>query len=139
HDPGRAALLPAEQPVQFLTDTGTPVRNRPAYPEPDLDLLRAAYRKMVVGRRFDAQATALTKQGRLAVYPSSRGQEACQIAAVAALRDDDWLFPTYRDSVALVCRGIDPAGVLTLLRGDWHCGYDPVATRVAPQCTPLAT
>ncbi len=73
------------------------------------------------------------------MYPSSRGQEACQIAAVLALRDDDWLFPTYRDSVALVSRGIDPAGVLTLLRGDWHCGYDPVATRVAPQCTPLAT
>jgi 2-oxoisovalerate dehydrogenase E1 component alpha subunit len=29
--------------------------------------------------------------------------------------------------------------VLTMLRGDRHCGYDPVATRVAPQATPLAT
>jgi 2-oxoisovalerate dehydrogenase E1 component alpha subunit len=29
--------------------------------------------------------------------------------------------------------------VLGMLRGDWHCGYDPVATRVAPQTTPLAT
>jgi pyruvate dehydrogenase E1 component alpha subunit len=28
---------------------------------------------------------------------------------------------------------------LTLLRGDWHCGYDPYEYRVAPQCTPLAT
>ncbi len=28
---------------------------------------------------------------------------------------------------------------LTLLRGDWHCGYDPGEYRVAPQCTPLAT
>ena len=36
---------------------------------------------MVLGRRFDRQATALTKQGRLAVYPSSRGQEACQVGA----------------------------------------------------------
>ena len=26
-----------------------------------------------------------------------------------------------------------------LLRGDWHCGYDPYEHRVAPQCTPLAT
>ena len=42
-----------------------------------------------------------------------------------ALRDDDWLFPTYRESMALVTRGIDPVEVLTLLRGDWHCGYDP--------------
>ena len=41
---------------------------------------------MVIGRRFDAQATALTKQGRLAVYPSSHGQEACQVAAALALQ-----------------------------------------------------
>ena len=36
-------------------------------------------------------------------------------------------------------RGVDPVEVLTLLRGSWHCGYDPFEHRVAPQCTPLAT
>jgi pyruvate dehydrogenase E1 component alpha subunit len=41
--------------------------------------------------------------------------------------------------MAVVARGVDPVEVLTLLRGDWHCGYDPYAHRVAPQCTPLAT
>jgi pyruvate dehydrogenase E1 component alpha subunit len=56
-----------------------------------------------------------------------------------ALRPTDWVFPTYRESAALVSRGIDPVEVLTLLRGDWHCGYDPGARRTAPQCTPLAT
>ncbi|MEW2139548.1 pyruvate dehydrogenase (acetyl-transferring) E1 component subunit alpha [Streptomyces sp. NPDC005409] len=133
-------LLPSLVPVRFVAEDGTPVAKPAAdYTEPPPEVLREAYRRMVVGRRFDTQATALTKQGRLAVYPSSRGQEACQIGAVLALRPDDWLFPTYRDSVALVARGIDPLEVLTLLRGDWHCGYDPVATRVAPQCTPLAT
>ncbi|WP_199815653.1 thiamine pyrophosphate-dependent enzyme [Streptomyces griseus] len=94
---------------------------------------------MVVGRRFDEQATALARQGRLAVHPSSLGQEACQVGAALALRDTDWLFPTYRDCVALVSRGIDPVEALTLLRGDAHCGYDPVRHRTAPQCTPLAT
>ncbi len=133
------ALLPSATPVRFLTDSGTPARPRPRYPEPSLELLRSAYRQMVVGRRFDTQATALTKQGRLAVYPSSRGQEACQVGAVLAIDEDDWLFPTYRDSVALVARGIDPVEVLSLLRGDTHCGYDPAREHVAPQCTPLAT
>ncbi|GGV36178.1 pyruvate dehydrogenase E1 component subunit alpha [Actinomadura cremea] len=109
------------------------------YAAPAGERLLEAYRRMVLGRRFDAQATALTRQGRLAVYPSSRGQDACQVGGVLALREDDWLFPTYRDSVALVARGLDPVEVLTLLRGSWHCGYDPAAVRVAPQCTPLAT
>ncbi|MEU3838526.1 thiamine pyrophosphate-dependent enzyme [Streptomyces sp. NPDC028635] len=99
----------------------------------------ALYRAMVTGRAFDATATAFTRQGRLAVYPSSRGQEACQTAPVLALRATDWLFPTYRESVALLTRGIDPVEVLTLFRGDRHCGYDPRAHRTAPQCTPLAT
>jgi 2-oxoisovalerate dehydrogenase E1 component subunit alpha len=131
------ALLPAA-PVTLLDAGGRPV------PVDDLDLpddevLLALYGMMVHGRRFDVQATALTKQGRLAVYPSARGQEACQIGAVHALREQDWLFPTYRDSMAVAARGVDPVQVLTLLRGEWHSGYDPYQHRVAPQCTPLAT
>ena len=132
-------LLPSADPVRFLAEDGSAVTAPDGHVLPSDALLLEGYRRMVLGRRFDTQATALTKQGRLAVYPSSRGQDACQIAAAMALREQDWLFPTYRDSVALVSRGIDPVEVLTLLRGDWHCGYDPVARRVAPQCTPLAT
>ncbi|GAA5191118.1 pyruvate dehydrogenase (acetyl-transferring) E1 component subunit alpha [Rugosimonospora acidiphila] len=132
-------LLPAPEPVRFVNEDGSAAPPPEGYRRPADDLLREAYRRMVLGRRFDAQATTLTRQGQLAVYPSSRGQDACQIGAVLALRDDDWLFPTYRDSMALVSRGIDPVEVLTLLRGDWHCGYDPHAVHTAPQCTPLAT
>ncbi|MEO3779279.1 pyruvate dehydrogenase (acetyl-transferring) E1 component subunit alpha [Micromonospora sp. B11E3] len=133
------ALLPQIDPVRLLEPDGTPRPARADYPEPPVETLREMYRRMVVGRRFDAQATALTKQGRLAVYPSSRGQEACQVGAVLAVRDTDWVFPTYRESMALVARGIDAVEVLTLLRGDWHCGYDPAARHTAPQCTPLGT
>jgi 2-oxoisovalerate dehydrogenase E1 component alpha subunit len=110
----------------------------PAGRAEETELLRG-YRAMVIGRRFDQQATSLAMQGYLAVYPSSLGQEACQVGAVLALRETDWLFPTYRDSVAIVSRGVDPAQTLTLLRGDWHCGYDPKAARTAPHCTPLST
>jgi pyruvate dehydrogenase E1 component alpha subunit len=137
--PAAGDLLPSPVPVRFVAEDGTATEPPAGYTAPEDGVLLEAYRRMVVGRRFDRQATALTKQGRLAVYPSSLGQEACQIGGVLALGDDDWLFPTYRDSVALISRGLDPAEVLTLLQGGWHCGYDPAATRVAPQCTPLAT
>lgn len=97
------------------------------------------YRAMVFGRALDTLATNLAKQGQLVVYPSSAGQEACQVGAVLELREGDWLFPTYRDSVALMTRGIDPVEVLTLFRGDWHSGYDSRRWRSAPHATPLAT
>jgi pyruvate dehydrogenase E1 component alpha subunit len=124
--------------LALLDKDGTPT-GRDELTMPGPEVLLALHRSMVIGRRLDAQATALTRQGRLAVYPSSRGQEACQVGVVHAMRPQDWLFPTYRDCVAIVSRGVDPVEALSLLRGDWHCGYDPYAHRVAPQCTPLAT
>lgn len=136
---GPAGMLPAVGPIRFVAEDGTARAAPRGFAEPPAEVLREAYRLMVLGRRFDTQATALTKQGRLAVYPSAVGQEACQIGAVLSLRGDDWLFPTYRDSMALVARGLDPVALMELLRGTWHCGYDPESTHTAPQCTPLAT
>ncbi|MFJ8005767.1 pyruvate dehydrogenase (acetyl-transferring) E1 component subunit alpha [Streptomyces fagopyri] len=126
-----APLLPDALPHRVL-GTGTAARVDP-------DLLRRLYTELVRGRRYNTQATALTKQGRLAVYPSSTGQEACEVAAALVLEERDWLFPSYRDTLAAVARGLDPVQALTLLRGDWHTGYDPRELRIAPLCTPLAT
>ncbi|AJZ81996.1 MULTISPECIES: pyruvate dehydrogenase (acetyl-transferring) E1 component subunit alpha [Streptomyces] len=126
-----APLLPDAEPYRLL---GTA-----AAADISPDLLTRLHRELVRGRRYNAQATALTRQGRLAVYPSSTGQEACQVAAGLVLEDRDWLFPSYRDTLAAVARGLDPVDALTLLRGDWHSGYDPHEHRVAPLCTPLAT
>ncbi|MGW0796329.1 pyruvate dehydrogenase (acetyl-transferring) E1 component subunit alpha [Streptomyces sp. NPDC002692] len=126
-----APLLPDALPHRVLgTETAAQV---------DPDLLRRLYTELVRGRRYNTQATALTKQGRLAVYPSSTGQEACEVAAALVLEERDWLFPSYRDTLAAVARGLDPVEALTLLRGDWHTGYDPREHRIAPLCTPLAT
>jgi len=137
--PSVGSLLPSATPLQLIDADGRPGPNPGDLTLPGPEILLELYRRMVIGRRFDRQATALTKQGRLAVYPSSHGQDACQVGAVLALRDQDWLFPTYRDSVAVITRGVEPGEALSLLRGDWHCGYDPYQYRVAPQCTPLAT
>ncbi|WP_051804071.1 thiamine pyrophosphate-dependent enzyme [Streptomyces sp. NRRL S-481] len=59
-----------------------------------------------------------------ALHPSTTGQEACEVGAVLALDRQDWIFPTYRDTLALPVWGVDPVEVLTLPRGDWHNGYD---------------
>jgi pyruvate dehydrogenase E1 component alpha subunit len=101
--------------------------------------LLGAYAALVNGRRVNEQGDALARQGRLAVYPSSNGQEACQVAAALALAEGDWMFPTYRDAVAIITKGVSPADAMVLLHGDWHSGYDPHTHRVAPQTTPLAT
>ena len=133
-----AEMLPRDTAVQLIDADGSVVADE-TYAMPSIETLLAAYRGLVDGRRINDQAGALVRQGRLAVYPSSHGQEACQIGAALAIAAEDWLFPTYRDSVAVIARGVAPAEAMVLLKGDWHSGYDVRAHRVAPQATPLAT
>jgi 2-oxoisovalerate dehydrogenase E1 component alpha subunit len=101
--------------------------------------LRSLYRLMALSRRVDRQAINLTRQGALGVFASSQGQEAAQVGAVFALEKDDWLFPSYRDTVGVFARGVDIVEILALFQGSWHCGFDPKRYRVAPLTTPLAT
>ncbi|GAA3929140.1 pyruvate dehydrogenase (acetyl-transferring) E1 component subunit alpha [Microbacterium soli] len=131
-------LLPRDTPVRLIDENGSAVDDE-HYTMPDADTLLRAYQGLLEGRRINDQAYALVRQGRMAVYPSSHGQEACQIGAALVLGEHDWLFPTYRDSVAVIERGVTPAEAMVLLAGDWHSGYDPAEHRVAPQATPLAT
>ncbi|TFD68021.1 pyruvate dehydrogenase (acetyl-transferring) E1 component subunit alpha [Cryobacterium ruanii] len=137
--PLTAVLAPP--PLRLIDDTGHAVAESEGggFTMPAVDTLLDLYRQMFLARRFDVQVTALTRQGRLATYPSALGQEACEIAAVAALSPQDWLFPTYRDSIALLTRGVEPKDILASFRGDWHSGYDYPKHRIAPQATPLAT
>lgn len=60
----------------------------------DAELL-AAFGQTVVGRRGNDQNSVLVRQGRMAVYPSSHGQEACQVAAALGPFEGDWM-PTVR-------------------------------------------
>ena len=137
----REPVRPTLLPISLIDETGAAVEGERAagFAMPDGQVLLGLYRQMVVARRFDAQVSALTRQGRLATYPSALGQEACEIAAVASLHDQDWMFPTYRDTIALLTRGVSPSEVLSFFRGDWHSGFDPNHYRIAVQSTPLAT
>ncbi|HEY9373566.1 pyruvate dehydrogenase (acetyl-transferring) E1 component subunit alpha [Streptomyces sp.] len=111
--------------VQLLTPEGERVQ----HPEYDIDLsadeLRGLYRDMVLTRRFDAEATSLQRQGELGLWASLLGQEAAQIGSARALRDDDYVFPTYREHGVAWCRGVDPTNLLGMFRGVNHGGWDP--------------
>ncbi|MCU6480308.1 pyruvate dehydrogenase (acetyl-transferring) E1 component subunit alpha [Arthrobacter sp. A2-55] len=83
------------------------------------------YRDMVVIRRIDTEATALQRQGQLALWPPMLGQEASQIGSVRALEEDDFIFPTYRENGVAYCRGADLAGIMSTWRGTANTGWDP--------------
>lgn len=90
----------------------------------DADLERF-YRDMAVIRAFDVQATNLQRQGQLALWPPSYGQEAAQVGSAHAARAQDHIFPSYREHVVTKIRGVDPVDIIRLMRGLTHGGWDP--------------
>ncbi|MFI0737974.1 pyruvate dehydrogenase (acetyl-transferring) E1 component subunit alpha [Streptomyces sp. NPDC021100] len=111
--------------VQLLTPEG----ERVEHPDYAIDVtpeeLRGLYRDMVLTRRFDAEATTLQRQGELGLWASLLGQEAAQIGSGRATRDDDYVFPTYREHGVAWCRGVDPTNLLGMFRGVNNGGWDP--------------
>ena len=58
---------------------------------------------------------------------------------VRARRDDDWIFPSYRESAIGLLRGMPPATVLSWWRGHPAGWWNPLDYNVASICVPIAT
>jgi pyruvate dehydrogenase E1 component alpha subunit len=124
--------------VQLLTPEG----ERVAHPNYECSLSGAEifdlYRDMATVRRICAEATSLQRQGELALWAPSQGQEASQIGAGRALAPSDFAFPSYREHGIAWCRGVPPANMLRLFRGVSNGGWDPQRYRYSVPTVVLA-
>lgn len=108
---------------------------------PDLDdeFLRRLHRTMLLSRRFDERLLNFQKQGRIGTFAPAIGQEAAQIAATAALGEDDWMVPSYRESAAAIWRGT-PLWGLILYDAGWNEGAaPPEGQKDLPIAVPVAS
>src|SRR4051812_30345376 len=97
-----ARLAQPVEPFRVLDPTGVVVGPEPT--DLPADALRDLYRWLVVGRELDGRALRLQRQGRLGIWGPTAGQEATQVALGLAMRDGDWLFPSYREVVTATMR-----------------------------------
>lgn len=88
-------------------------------------------RDMVRTRAFDVEAAHLQRQGHLALWVPSYGQEAAQVGSAHATRGQDMIFPAYREHAVAMIRGVDPVDIVRLLRGVTHGGWDAEALKFA--------
>lgn len=68
------------------------------------DLLRRAYRWMLLARTLDSRMLALQRQGRVGFYGAATGQEAVGIGTGLAVAAEDWVFPGLREQVVALVR-----------------------------------
>ena len=94
---------------------------------------------MVLLRTYDERSVVYHSQGRIGTYAIFWGHEAMQAGAVHALEDEDWIFPSYRESAIGLLRGMPPATVLSWWRGHPAGWWNPADYNLASICVPIAT
>ncbi|HEV7662670.1 MAG TPA: thiamine pyrophosphate-dependent enzyme, partial [Chloroflexota bacterium] len=126
--PSIAALARIPQPFRVLDLEGRPIGFEPQL---SADELRSMYRWMLFGRQLDERGLQLQRQGRLGVWGPMVGQEAAQVGLGQAIRQGDWIFPSYREAIALSMRGLGLTDLFAYYRGLYWVA-NPLETGVFP-------
>ena len=131
-------VLPAESDLRRVIGDGEGIPDGEVDGLDESDLLQL-YRSLVLLRTYDERSVVYHRQGRVGTYAIYWGHEAMQAGSFHALDDDDWIFPSYRESAIGLLRGMPPATVLSWWRGHPAGWWNPADYNVASICVPIAT
>lgn len=118
------------EPIRFLDEEGrySPSATAAEFASELAEIgdaeLRQWYLDMAAVRAFDTECTHLQRQGQLALWAPSVGQEGCQVGIAHASQKADHIFPTYREHTVAIVRGVDPVAIAGQFRGITHGGWD---------------
>jgi len=133
-----AQVVPAEGGLRRVIGDGESVPDGEVDGLDESDLVEL-FRRLVLLRTYDERSVVYHRQGRIGTYAIFWGHEAMQVGAVSALDEEDWIFPSYRESAIALLRGMPPETVLAWWRGHPAGWWDPRRYRVASICVPIAT
>ncbi len=133
-----AQVLPAERGLRRIIGDGESTRDGEVDGLDESDFLEL-YRQLVLLRTYDERSVVYHRQGRIGTYAIYWNHEAMQVGSVFALRSEDWIFPSYRESAIGLLRGMAPATVLSWWRGHPAGWWNPLDYNVASICVPIAT
>jgi pyruvate dehydrogenase E1 component alpha subunit len=133
-----ALVLPAERDLRRVIGDGESVPDGEVDGLDESDLLEL-FRSLVLLRTYDERSVVYHRQGRIGTYAIFWNHEAIQAGSVHALSDDDWIFPSYRESAIGLLRGMPPATVLQWWRGHPSGWWNPADYNVASICVPIGT
>src|SRR5436309_1055782 len=128
-----AQAVPAEHDLRRVIDEDREVEG--LGPDDLLDL----YRSLVLLRTYDERSVVYHRQGRIGTYAIFWNHEAMQAGSVYALADEDWIFPSYRESAIGLLRGMPASTVLSWWRGHPAGWWNPADYNLASSCVPLGT
>lgn len=123
--------------LQVLNEKG--VADSKLMPKLSTQDIKSMYEHMVFSRVVDEKCLLLQRQGRMGTYASARGQEAAQVGSAFALKQEDWLFPAFREVAATIVRGVPPENIMAYWAGDERGDKIPEGVNNFAVSVPVAT
>ncbi|WP_444903492.1 pyruvate dehydrogenase (acetyl-transferring) E1 component subunit alpha [Microbulbifer sp. CnH-101-E] len=123
--------------LQYLDESGQTTQALPDFATPDT--LVALYRQMTLARMVDDRAVKMQRTGQLGTYPSSLGQEAIGVGVGAAMAKEDVYCPNYRETGALLERGVRIEEIYAIWGGDERGQNYRHVCEDLPLSVPIAT
>lgn len=124
--------------LQIMDETGVILKPDLVSELSDTEWLQL-YKTMVKTRTADDLANLLQRQGRMLTYAPNTGQEAAQVGSAAAMAENDWLVPAFRELGALLWRGVQLEHIYLYWYGNELGSKFFADSRVLPIAVPVAS
>jgi pyruvate dehydrogenase E1 component alpha subunit len=113
--------------------------NEKLVPILDKDFLINMYKTMMLGRVADTKALQYQRQGRLLTYAPIKGQEAAQVAPIAALAKEDWMVPAFRELAGMLYKGASLKQLFLYWYGNEEGNHFDKDLKILPISVPIAS
>lgn len=127
-----------KEQFQVLDKNGKVV-NKDLEPNIDDETLLHMYKTMSLARVQDIKALQYQRQGRMLTFAPVQGQEAAQIGPMAALEKKDWLVPAFRESAAMLYKGVSLKQIYLYWYGNEMGSQFDEGVRVLPVNVPIGS
>lgn len=110
--------------------------HKPDVSDQQLDIF---YRQIILARTLDQKLVSMQRQGRLGTYAPLEGQEACQLGFAAALKEEDWFVPSFREMAVLMGLGMPLENLILYWMANEKGGKAPENLNILPPSVPVGS
>jgi pyruvate dehydrogenase E1 component alpha subunit len=130
---------PLNEKVFRVLDIDGKVLNESLIPKLKDEKLLQMYKTMILTKCADSKALQFQRQGRMLTYIPNMGQEAAQVGTAAALEEQDWLVPAFREMGAWLTKGVTLEQIYLYFYGSENGNHFDDNVRVLPIAVPIAS
>ncbi|GAU77268.1 pyruvate dehydrogenase (acetyl-transferring) E1 component subunit alpha [Fusibacter sp. 3D3] len=127
-----------DEMIQILNPKGEVVK--PEWmPELSKEVLLKMYKTMRLSRIIDEKTLQYQRQGRMLTYAPNLGQEATQVGSAAAIRQTDWVAPSFRELGVWLYKGAPLYNIFLYWFGNEMGMKMSEDVRILPISVPIAS